>query len=46
MKSFYHLTQFILLFFFNIFKLIGFKNSSNIGFLIGKTLGPIFRSKN
>ena len=46
MKHFYHLVQFILIsFLFNIFKLIGFKNSSNLGFLIGKTLGPIVRSR-
>ena len=46
MKRFYHLVQFILIsFLFNIFKLIGFKNSSNLGFVIGKTLGPIVRSK-
>ena len=46
MKSFYHLTQFVFItFLFGVFKLIGFKNSSNIGFFLGKTLGPIFRSK-
>ena len=46
MKSFYHLIQFVFItFMFGIFKLIGFKNSSNIGFFLGKTLGPIFRSK-
>ncbi|WP_440677681.1 lysophospholipid acyltransferase family protein [Candidatus Pelagibacter sp. HIMB1587] len=46
MKSFYHLTQFVfIIFLFGVFKLIGFKNSSNIGFFLGKTLGPIFRSK-
>lgn len=46
MKSFYHLTQFVFItFLFSVFKLIGFKNSSNVGFFLGKTLGPIFRSK-
>ena len=46
MKRFYHLIQFILItLLFGIFRLIGFKNSSNFGFFIGKTLGPIFRSK-
>ncbi|WP_440650928.1 lysophospholipid acyltransferase family protein [Candidatus Pelagibacter sp. HIMB1495] len=46
MKSFYHLTQFVFItFLFVMFKLIGFKYSSNIGFFLGKTLGPIFRSK-
>ena len=46
MKRFYHIIQFIfIVFLFSIFRLIGFKNSSNFGFFIGKTLGPIFRSK-
>ncbi len=46
MKNLYHLTQFILInFLFLIFKIIGFKTSSNFGFYIGKTIGPIFRSK-
>ena len=46
MKSFYHLTQFMFItFLFGVFKLIGFKYSSNIGFFLGKTLGPTFRSK-
>ena len=46
MKRFYHLIQFIFItFLFGVFKLIGFKNSSNFGFFIGRTLGPIFRSK-
>jgi len=46
MKYFNHVTQFILIaFLFSIFRLIGYKNSSNFGFFIGKTLGPIFRSK-
>jgi len=46
MKNFYHLIQFVFItFMFGVFKLIGFKNSSNIGFFLGKTLGPIFRSK-
>jgi KDO2-lipid IV(A) lauroyltransferase len=46
MKSFYHLTQFVFItFLFGVFKLIGFKNSSNVGFFLGKTLGPIFSSK-
>ena len=30
---------------FFIFKIIGYKNSSNLGFLIGKYFGPLFRSK-
>tara|TARA_Y100000590_G_scaffold421740_1_gene525760 strand:- start:26 stop:904 length:879 start_codon:yes stop_codon:yes gene_type:complete len=31
---------------FCIFKIIGLKNSSNLGSLIGRLLGPAFRSKN
>ena len=30
---------------FNFFKIIGYKNSSNIGEKIGKLIGPLFRSK-
>ena len=46
MKLFYHLIQFIFInFLFVVFRLIGFKNSSNFGFFIGKILGPTFRSK-
>ena len=30
---------------FFLFKIIGYKNSSNLGFLIGKYFGPLFRSK-
>ena len=32
--------------FFSIFKIIGYKNASNLGELIGKALGPLFRSRN
>ena len=46
MKNFYHLTQYvIIIFLFILFKIIGFKASSNFGFFIGKYLGPLFRSK-
>ncbi len=46
MKKINHLLQFIIIYFlFFLFKLLGFKISSNLGFLIGKYLGPIFRSK-
>jgi len=31
---------------FCIFKIIGLKNASNLGSLLGKILGPLFRSKN
>ncbi len=41
-----NLIQFILIsFLFFMFKLLGFKISSNLGFLIGKVFGPFFRSK-
>ena len=46
MKNFYHLTQYVLIIFlFILFRIIGFKASSNFGFFIGKYLGPLFRSK-
>lgn len=46
MKKINHIIQFIIIkFFFIIFNIIGFKASSELGFLIGKYLGPIFRSK-
>ena len=35
---------FIIIFFF-IFRIIGYKNASNLGEFIGKKIGPIFRSK-
>ena len=46
MKKFNHFLQyfFINIFFF-IFKILGFKISSDLGNIIGKYLGPIFRSK-
>ena len=46
MKNLNHIFQFILIkILFTIFKLIGYKASSNLGFIIGKIIGPIFRSK-
>ncbi len=46
MKNFYHLVQYvIIIFLFILFRIIGFKASSNFGFFIGKYLGPLFRSK-
>ena len=46
MKKINHLIQFIIIkIFFTIFGIIGYRASSNLGFLIGKYLGPIFRSK-
>ena len=38
--------QFIIIcFLFFVFKVLGYKLSSNLGFFIGKTFGPLFRSK-
>ena len=46
MKKIYHLIQFIIIkILFTIFGIIGYRASSKLGFLIGKYLGPIFRSK-
>ena len=46
MKIIIYLIEFVLIkILFNFFKIIGYRNSSNLGFLIGKTFGPIFRSK-
>ena len=46
MKKITYFIEFILLkLFFIIFKLLGYKNSSNFGFYIGKTFGNIFRTK-
>ena len=46
MKKINHIIQFIIIkIFFTIFRIIGFTASSNLGFLIGKYFGPIFRSK-
>ena len=46
MKKIVNLIEFILIkILFIFFKIIGYKYSSNLGFLIGKIIGPIFRSK-
>ena len=46
MKKINHIIQFIIVkILFSIFGIIGFRASSKLGFLIGKYLGPIFRSK-
>ena len=46
MKNFYHITQYlVIIFLFILFRIIGFKASSNFGFFIGKYFGPLFRSK-
>ena len=46
MKKITYLFEFIIVHtLFLIFRSLGYKTSSNFGFFIGKTLGPIFRSK-
>jgi Kdo2-lipid IVA lauroyltransferase/acyltransferase len=46
MKKIFYLLEFLLIkLLFILFKIIGYKASSNLGFFIGKTFGPIFRSK-
>ena len=46
MKNIIYFFQFIFItIFFAIFKLIGYKNASNLGCFLGKKLGPKFRSK-
>ena len=45
MKIIKYFFEFIfIIFFFSIFKIIGYKNSSNFGEIIGKIFGPFFRS--
>jgi len=46
MKKIVYFIEFILIkVLFIFFKFIGYKYSSNLGFLIGKIIGPIFRSR-
>jgi KDO2-lipid IV(A) lauroyltransferase len=46
MKKITYLLEFILIkILFILFQLIGYRLSSNLGFFIGRTIGPIFRSK-
>jgi len=46
MKTLAYFLEFILVkILFILFQLIGYRLSSNLGFFIGKTIGPIFRSK-
>ena len=46
MKNIIYLIEFLLIkFLFILFTIIGYRASSNLGFFIGKTFGPIFRSK-
>ena len=45
MKIIKHFFEFIFIVpIFIIFKIIGYKNASNLGKVIGKNLGPFFRS--
>ena len=47
MKRIKHLTQFAIInILFFVFKILGFKISSSLGYLIGKYIGPIFKPKN
>ena len=45
-KLIYFIEFLITCVFFIFFKIIGYKISSNLGFVIGKVFGPFFRSKN
>ena len=46
MKIIKYFFEFIFIFtFFFVFKIIGYKNASNLGEFIGKKIGPFFRSK-
>jgi len=46
MKSIKYFIQFIIiLLLFSIFRIIGYKNASNLGGLMGSIVGPFFRSK-
>ncbi len=46
MKKINHIIQYTIIgTLFILFKLIGYKASSNLGYLIGKFFGPLFRSK-
>ena len=46
MKNLVYFLEFIIIaIFFLIFKIIGYKAASNFGCLIGRVLGPLFRSK-
>ena len=46
MKTIKYFFEFIFVItFFFIFRIVGYKNASNLGEFIGKKIGPIFRSK-
>ena len=47
MKIIKYFFEFIIIItFFSIFKIIGYRNASNLGEKIGKIFGPLFRSSN
>ena len=46
MRNFVYFIEFlIIIIFFLIFRIIGYKAASNFGFFIGKVFGPKFRSR-
>src|SRR5210317_998470 len=46
MKIIFYFLEFIIIkILFIFFQIIGYRLSSNLGFFIGRTIGPIFRSK-
>tara|TARA_Y100000590_G_scaffold449633_1_gene588086 strand:- start:272 stop:1132 length:861 start_codon:yes stop_codon:yes gene_type:complete len=46
MKNLTYFLQFIIIYnLFIFFRIFGYKNSSNLGFIIGKLFGPFFRSR-
>ena len=46
MKKFIYFIEFVLIqLLFLLFSILGYKNSSNLGYFIGKFIGPFFRSK-
>ena len=46
MKIFKYFLEFLIIVsLFTIFKIIGLKNASNLGSILGKYAGPLFRSK-
>ena len=45
MKNIKYFLNFINIDFIFIFRIVGYKTRPSIGYIIGKTFGPIFRSK-
>ena len=46
MKKFFYLIEFILIkLFFFLLRCLGYKIGSNLGYIIGRVIGPIFRPK-